>query len=96
LDTKKTDESKFAFLLREILRQTTIPRIRISSLGPEYLDDEFFEVIKDPRIMPHFHLSIQSFSDNVLRAMRRNYTLKNLKKILKKFRTLKTTVPVSL
>jgi threonylcarbamoyladenosine tRNA methylthiotransferase MtaB len=73
-----------------------IPRIRISSLGQEYLDDEFFEVIKNPRIMSHFHLSIQSFSDNVLRAMRRNYTAKILTEVLTKFRALKLQVPVSL
>ncbi|MBU1759001.1 hypothetical protein KKG31_07970 [Patescibacteria group bacterium] len=60
-------ETKFPMLLREILKQTTIPRIRISSLGPEYLNDEFFEVIENPRILPHFHLSIQSFSDDVLK-----------------------------
>jgi threonylcarbamoyladenosine tRNA methylthiotransferase MtaB len=46
--------------------------------------------------MPHFHVSIQSFSDNVLSAMRRNYTAKILKEVLTKFRALKLGVPVSL
>ncbi len=95
-NSTKPEESKFTELLTYILDNTTIPRIRISSLWPEYLDDEFFTVIQNPRILPHFHLSIQSFSDTVLQRMRRNYTLKNLKNILKKFRTLKTTIPVSL
>jgi tRNA A37 methylthiotransferase MiaB len=52
------------------------------------LDDDFFAVIEDPRIMPHFHLSIQSFADPVLRAMKRNYDAKLLETVLKKFRKL--------
>ncbi|MEI8090950.1 MAG: hypothetical protein WCG98_01545 [bacterium] len=75
---------------------TTIPRIRISSLGPEYLDDAFFKVIQDERILPHFHLSIQSFSNGVLQRMKRNYTYKELAHVLMKFRSLKRSVPVSL
>lgn len=84
-DSKKPEESKFPFLLQEILKQTTIPRIRISSLWPEYLNDEFFDVIRDPRILPHFHLSIQSFSDHVLKLMKRNYSAEYLQNVLKKF-----------
>ncbi len=94
--SRKPEESKFTSLLKHILEYTQIARIRLSSLGPEYLDDEFFTVIENPRIMPHFHLSIQSFSDWVLQRMRRNYSLKNLKTILKKFRAVKTSVPLSL
>jgi len=94
--SRKPEESKFTSLLKHILEHTQIARIRLSSLGPEYLDDEFFTVIENPRIMPHFHLSIQSFSDWVLQRMRRNYSLKNLKTILKKFGAVKTSVPISL
>jgi tRNA A37 methylthiotransferase MiaB len=82
--------------LKYILANTTIPRIRLSSLGPEYLDKDFFTIIQNPRILPHFHLSIQSFSDTVLERMRRNYTTKTLDGVLTKIRSLKTEVPVSL
>jgi threonylcarbamoyladenosine tRNA methylthiotransferase MtaB len=71
------------------LKQTTIPRIRISSMWPEYANDEFFEVISDERILPHFHYSIQSFSDNVLQSMWRHYSSDELKTVLKKTRNLK-------
>jgi len=80
-------------LLKEILNQTTIPRIRISSLGPEYLNDEFFEVIRDSRVLPHFHLSIQSFSDAVLKGMKRNYSAEHLKNVLKRFNILQSDCP---
>jgi MiaB/RimO family radical SAM methylthiotransferase len=95
-NSTKQEESKFTELLTYILDNTTIPRIRISSLGPEYLDDAFFKVIENPRILPHFHLSIQSFSDTVLQRMKRNYTVKILANVLAKFHALKTIVPLSL
>jgi len=95
-NSTKPEESKFTELLTYILDNTTIPRIRISSLWPEYLDDEFFTVIQNPRILPHFHLSIQSFSDTVLQRMKRNYTVKTLANVLTKFHALKTIVPLSL
>ena len=95
-NSTKTEESKFTELLKYILDNTTISRIRISSLWPEYLDNEFFNVIENPRILPHFHLSIQSFSDSVLQRMKRNYTAETLDVVLAKLRSVKTTVPVSL
>lgn len=95
-NSTKPEQSKFAQLLQNILDHTAIPRIRLSSLWPEYLDDEFFDVIKNPRILPHFHLSIQSFSDGVLQRMKRNYDSETLVRVLKKIRSLKTKVPVSI
>ena len=88
-NSTKPEETKFPYLLREILRQTTIPRIRISSMWPEYANDEFFDVVSDERILPHFHYSIQSFSDNVLQNMWRHYSADELKTALKKTRNLK-------
>ncbi len=88
-NSTKPEETKFPYLLREILRQTTIPRIRISSMWPEYANDEFFEVVSDERILPHFHYSIQSFSDSVLKNMWRHYSSKELKIVLKKTKNLK-------
>lgn len=88
-NTNKIEQSKFSYLLQEILNQTTIPRIRISSIWPEYLDDAFFDIIENPRIMPHFHISIQHFSDNILKSMNRNYDNKYLTQTLQKFQQLK-------
>ncbi len=95
-NSTRPEESKLARLLQYILDHTTIPRIRLSSLGPEYLHDDFFAIIKNPRILPHFHLSIQSFSADVLHRMRRNYTNTTLADILTKFCHLDIATPVSL
>ena len=87
-NSTKPEETKFPLLLREILKQTNIPRIRISSMWPEYANDEFFDVASDERILPHFHYSIQSFSDAVLESMWRHYSADELKTVLKKTRNL--------
>ena len=87
-NTKKPEESQFSDLLQYILDETKIERIRISSLWPEFLDEKFFEVVKNPRFLPHFHFSIQSFSDNVLKAMNRNYDSQRLDYVLTKIRNL--------
>ena len=92
----KPEETKFPYLLSEILKQTTIPRIRISSIWPEYTNDEFFDMVSDERILPHFHYSIQSFSDEVLKKMWRHYSSNELKEVLKKTRKLKKKNVISI
>ena len=87
-DTRHTENSKFNELLKTIIKKTSVPRIRISSLDPQYLNDEFFEIVSNQRFCPHFHFSIQSFSDNVLKNMNRNYNNKQLDYVLNNIRNL--------
>ncbi len=61
-------------LVRAILADTDIPRLRLSSLEPWDLPERFFELWQDPRLMPHLHLPLQSGSDRLLRRMARRYT----------------------
>ena len=89
LDTKKPEETQFSSLLKKILSDTKVERIRISSLWPEFLNDDFFSLIENKRFLPHFHISVQSFSDKILKSMNRNYDSKLLDKIIKKFQNLK-------
>ena len=81
-NTKKYEESRFGQLLQEILNKTTVPRIRISSLWIEYVSKELLEIFKNERIYPHFHLSIQSWSDKILKLMNRNYSEEKLNEVL--------------
>jgi len=80
--------SKFALLLEDILKNTSIPRIRISSLWPEFIDDAVIKVLSQERIYPHFHFSIQSGSTNVLKSMARHYDGAYMKKLLEKVRNI--------
>ncbi|MEZ5537312.1 MAG: tRNA (N(6)-L-threonylcarbamoyladenosine(37)-C(2))-methylthiotransferase MtaB [Thiolinea sp.] len=58
-------------LVRRILAETDIPRIRFASVEPWDLPDNFFALFSNPRLMPHMHLPIQSGADSVLRRMAR-------------------------
>jgi threonylcarbamoyladenosine tRNA methylthiotransferase MtaB len=60
-------------LIVAVLEQTTIPRIRLSSLEPGELTPEILALYKDPRMCPHFHMSIQSANTRILAGMRRRY-----------------------
>ena len=61
-------------LLTTILEQTTVPRIRISSLQPQWINDDLLDLWRNPRLCPHFHIPLQSGSNSVLKRMRRRYT----------------------
>ena len=67
-------EGGLAALLEYLLEGTDTIALRLSSLEPEAVDERLAAVLAHPRIRPHFHLSVQSGSDTVLRAMGRAYT----------------------
>jgi threonylcarbamoyladenosine tRNA methylthiotransferase MtaB len=64
-----------AGLVRRILDESEVERIRISSIEPQHVDDELLRVWADgaPRTLPHVHLPLQSGDDGVLRRMGRRY-----------------------
>lgn len=80
--------SKFVELIDAILEKTTIERLRVSSLGVEFLSDKLLERFKKKRIHAYVHLSVQSGSDRILRAMNRHYYREFLLERLEKLRDL--------
>ncbi|NUJ97227.1 MiaB/RimO family radical SAM methylthiotransferase [Candidatus Gracilibacteria bacterium] len=82
--TNDIGKSRLGELLHYILENTSIPRIRISSLGPEFIDDTVLEIFAKKRIYPHFHLSLQSSSDTILKSMARHYDKKYIETLLQK------------
>lgn len=62
-----------AGLLEILLNKTQGVSFRFSSLYPQIVDERLCELIKDERVRPHFHLSVQSGSDEVLLKMNRPY-----------------------
>jgi len=70
---RKTGET-FYQLLQEIDKHKLIDRVRISSIEPNLLTDEIIQLFANSEIlMPHFHIPLQSGSDDVLVAMKRRY-----------------------
>ena len=65
------------YLLKSVLKETSMPRIRVSSLQPPEISHELLDVWVDDgarRICPHFHMPLQSGSDAILSRMRRTYS----------------------
>ncbi len=58
-------------LVKALLNDTDIPRIRFASVEPWDLSPGFLELFDNPRVQPHMHLPLQSGSDTVLRRMAR-------------------------
>ena len=59
-------------LIQFLLKETSVPRIRLSSIEPWDLDEKFFELWQNPRMCRHFHLPLQSGSANTLKRMARH------------------------
>src|SRR5688500_6383067 len=53
-------------LIRAILNETDVPRLRLSSLEPWDLNEEFFLLWEDKRLMPHLHLPLQYGCESTL------------------------------
>ena len=71
------------------MKKTTTIAFRISSLYPERVDDALCKVIVSNRIRPHFHLSVQSGSDSILKAMNRPYKSNDVIEATKRLRKIK-------
>jgi tRNA-2-methylthio-N6-dimethylallyladenosine synthase len=66
----------FAELLLRVAQVPGIERIRFTTSHPHDLSDALIDSFRqEPRIAPHFHLPVQSGSDDVLRRMKRDYTV---------------------
>ncbi len=64
----------FLGLIKQILSQTRIPRLRISSIEPMDVSHELITLVAtEPRMAQHFHVPLQSGSDRILRLMNRRY-----------------------
>ena len=73
-DFGKTTGDTFFDLIKALDQVETIDRFRISSIEPNLLTDEILEFVsKSKRFAPHFHIPLQSGSDDVLQLMRRKY-----------------------
>ena len=62
-------------LLQRIMAETDVERLRLSSLQPQEISPELIGLWRDTRLCRHFHLSLQSGSDSVLKRMKRNYAV---------------------
>lgn len=79
--------SNLVQLITAILQDTDIARIRLGSLEPWELSDDFFALFANPRLMPHLHLPLQSGCDATLRQMARRCSCQEFAAIVAHART---------
>ena len=85
------EKESFASLLAAIDKIDGIGRVRTGSLDPTVIKPAFVEAIKDLKsLCPHFHLSLQSGSSNILASMKRKY---NADQALACIDRLRTAIP---
>ncbi|HWR66436.1 MAG TPA: MiaB/RimO family radical SAM methylthiotransferase, partial [Bellilinea sp.] len=69
-------------LIQAILQHTDVERLRLSSLEPWDLDEEFFRLWENPRLCRHLHLPLQSGSEQTLHRMARHTTPGSFRRLL--------------
>lgn len=64
-----------------------LPRLRLSSVDPAEIDDALFDLIAyEPRLMPHFHISVQAGDDLILKRMKRRHSRADIEAFVDKVR----------
>ena len=83
----KEDNIRLIDLLEAINKIEGLKRIRIGSLEPNIITEEFVERLKKvDKICDHFHLSLQSGCTETLKRMNRKYTAEDFEKVVKRLR----------
>lgn len=68
------EDVNLEILLEKVLERSGVERVRIGSMYPDKISDNFVQLMKNnKKLMPHLHISLQSCDDTVLERMRRKY-----------------------
>ncbi len=86
--TDLKEKNDLGFLVKSILsKNPNLMRLRLSSIDIAEIDNNLIECIKnDSRLMPHFHLSVQSLDDMILKRMKRRHNTTDVRKLFDKIR----------
>ncbi|MCC6175495.1 MAG: MiaB/RimO family radical SAM methylthiotransferase [Chloroflexi bacterium] len=82
-------------LVERVLTETSMPRIRISSIQPQDWPAGFLDLWRDGRMCRHLHLPLQSGSDSVLRRMVRRYRASDFYRLVEELRGLMPEVAIT-
>lgn len=87
---------EFAKILKSILKNKNVKRLRYTSPYPTYYNDEIFQLHEqEERLCPHIHIPVQSWSNKILRLMNRWYTVEQFKEFIDKIRNLKRKISIT-
>nr|WP_321983743.1 tRNA (N(6)-L-threonylcarbamoyladenosine(37)-C(2))-methylthiotransferase MtaB [uncultured Lichenicoccus sp.] len=72
-----------------------LARLRLSSLDPAAIDNDlWFLIEREPRLMPHLHLSLQAASDLVLKRMKRRHSVRDAAAVIRRARRLRPGIAI--
>jgi threonylcarbamoyladenosine tRNA methylthiotransferase MtaB len=94
----RSEGARLADLVRTILGETDVPRLRLTSIAPWDLDERLLDLWSSPggrRLCRHLHLSLQSGATAILRRMRRPYTAEGYLALLGRVRAALPGVAVT-
>ena len=87
VNSYRYDDVDFPDLLRHVLAETPVPRLRFMTSHPKDLSRKLVDLIaSEPRLMPHIHLPMQSGSNRVLQQMGRLYSIEHYLRIVEYIR----------
>lgn len=81
--------TNLAKLLQELIKIPGEFKIRIGMMSPDHLQrikEDFFEVFRSPKVFKFIHLPIQSGNNEILKAMKRNYTVEEYTQLVKEIK----------
>jgi threonylcarbamoyladenosine tRNA methylthiotransferase MtaB len=83
------EDWNLARLVRELVKIQGLHRLRLSSIEPMEFTPELLEaIVGNPAVCPHLHIPLQCGSDNILKRMKRPYSLTEYKALIEKVNTL--------
>ena len=86
----REEQRRLPDLIKDILSHTDVKRLRLGSVEPWHVRPELWELWKDRRLCPHFHIPVQSGSDTVLTAMCRRTSIEGY---LQKMEAMRAAIP---
>lgn len=87
-------QPSFGQMIRRVLALVPeLPRLRLSSLDPVEIDDDLWRLIaEEPRLMPHFHLSLQAGDNMILKRMKRRHSREDVLNVCTRIRAYRPEV----
>lgn len=93
---KHSSEIRFAELINHICAETKIQRLRFTTSHPKDVGDDLIACFaKWEQLCPHFHLPVQSGSNKILQAMRRQYTREDYLSIARRLRKVRPFIALT-
>ena len=90
------DVADLSQLIRYIAQLDTVARIRFTTSHPTAFSDNLIAAYKEvPKLASHLHLPVQSGSDKILAAMKRNYTVLEYKSKIRRLREVRSDISIS-